>query len=159
MIIGIDPGNAETAYCEIDNQYRILDVWKAQNEEVAKMLKRRCTSKHLVAIESIQSYGMPVGKEIFETCFWIGEYIRICKDMYLEYSLIPRPEYARRICGVGKINDTILRQVLLLRFGGYKKGEPLNSLKGSTDKRSAFAVAVYLLDMQRWMNKSEKRRS
>jgi hypothetical protein len=149
MIIGIDPGSTETAYCKIDNQYRILDAQKLPNEEVAKMLKR-CTSNHRVAIESIQSYGMPVGKEIFETCFWIGEYIRICKDMCLRYSLIPRPEYIRRICGTGKINDAILRQALLLRFGGDKKNEPLNFLKGNTDKRSAFAITVYLLDTLGW---------
>jgi hypothetical protein len=155
MIIGIDPGSTETAYCRIDNQYHILEAQKFPNEEVAKMLKR-CTSNHHVAIESIQSYGMPVGREIFETCFWIGEYVRICKDMCLEYLLIPRPEYTRRICGVGKINDTVLRQALLLRFGGDKKEEPLNSLKGSTDKRSAFAVAVYLLDTLRWKIKYNK---
>ena len=39
-----------------------------------------------------------------------------------------------------------MRAALLTRFGGDKKGEPLELLKGSTDKRSAFAVAVYHLD-------------
>ena len=65
------------------------------------------------------------------------------------FALIPRPEYTRRICGVGKVNDAILRQALLLRFGGDKRGEPLNLLKGCTDKRSAFAVAVYKLDLMK----------
>ena len=90
---------------------------------------------------------MAVGRSVFDTCFFIGELIRTCKDAGIPFTLYPRPEYTRRICGVGKVNDAVLRQALLLRFGGDRKGEPLFALKGCTDKRSAFAVAVYHLDV------------
>jgi hypothetical protein len=144
-VLGIDPGPTESAYCLIDERQRVIAAGKEAVEKIIGGL-RTSPPAHVV-IESIQSYGMPVGRSTFETCYVIGELIRACKDAGIPYTLIPRPEYTRRICGVGKINDAILRQALLLRFGGDKKGEPLEKLKGCTDKRSAFAVAAYYVDL------------
>jgi len=143
-IIGIDPGSAETAYTIIDHDYNILASDKLPNSMLMVLLTQMEVSE--VAIESIQSYGMAVGREVFDTCFMIGRLQQKLEDMGKPVTLYPRPEYTRRLCGVGKVNDAILRQALLLRFGGDKKGEPLFLLKGASDKRSAFAVAVYHLD-------------
>jgi hypothetical protein len=144
-ILGIDPGPAESAFALVTDDQRVLQADKVENESLIERL-RQAPPAH-VAIESIQSYGMAVGRSVFDTCFFIGELVRTCKDAGIPYTLVPRPEYTRRICGVGKVNDAVLRQALLLRFGGDKKGEPLALLKGCTDKRSAFAVAVYHLDL------------
>jgi hypothetical protein len=38
----------------------------------------------------------------------------------------------------------------MTRFGGDKKGEPLHLLKGNSDKRSAFAIAVYHADKRKF---------
>lgn len=143
-ILGIDPGPTESAYCLIDDSYQIVAADKIKNENLLNVMDAMQLVH--VAIESIQSYGMPVGREVFDTCYMIGRIIQRCDDTCVPYTLIPRPEYTRRICGVGKVTDAILRQALLLRFGGDKKGEPLFQLKGASDKRSAFAVAAYHLD-------------
>jgi len=143
-ILGIDPGSAETAYTIIDGDYNILASDKLPNAMLMVLLPQMEVSQ--VAIESIQSYGMAVGREVFDTCFMIGRLQQKLEDMGKPVTLYPRPEYTRRLCGVGKVNDAVLRQALLLRFGGDKKGEPLSLLKGASDKRSAFAVAVYHLD-------------
>jgi len=145
MILGIDPGSAESAYTLIDTDYNILASDKLPNAQFMVLLPQISVSA--VAVESIQSYGMTVGREVFETCYMIGRVQQKSDDMGRKVALYPRPEYTRRLCGVGKVNDAILRQALLLRFGGDKKGEPLFLLKGATDKRSAFAVAVYHLDL------------
>ena len=153
MILGIDPGPTESAYAligqemvgSVSDPFRVHEAEKAGNESVVGRLSV-LRPKH-VAIESIQSYGMAVGRSVFETCFMIGRLIQVCTDHNLPFTLYPRPEYTRRICGVGKINDAVLRQSLLLRFGGDKKGEPLYALKGCSDKRSAYAVAVYHIDL------------
>lgn len=145
MILGIDPGSAETAYALIDREYNIQSAGKLPNSEFIVLLRDILFTT--AAIESIQSYGMAVGREVFDTCYMIGRIQQRIFDLQRAFQMIPRPEYTRRLCGVQKVNDAILRQALLLRFGGDKKGEPLHLLKGCTDKRSAFAVAVYKLDI------------
>jgi Holliday junction resolvasome RuvABC endonuclease subunit len=144
-IVGVDPGPVESAYAIVTEGQQVLRADKVGNESLIERI-RQDPPAH-VAIESIQSYGMAVGRSVFDTCFFIGELIRTCKDAGIPFTLYPRPEYTRRICGVGKVNDAVLRQALLLRFGGDRKGEPLAALKGNSDKRSAFAVAIYHLDV------------
>ncbi len=147
VIIGIDPGSSESAFCLIRQDYSIAHAGKLLNADLIGQLGTLQFS--VAAIESIQSYGMPVGREVFETCYMIGRLQQKIHSLGGSFSLIPRPEYTRRICGCQKVNDAVLRQALLLRFGGDKKGEPLNLLKGASDKRSAFAVAVYKLDLMK----------
>jgi hypothetical protein len=153
LILGVDPGPAESAYAligqemsgSISDPFRIHESAKVENRYLLGRLSVLRPSH--VALESIQSYGMAVGRSVFDTCFTIGRILQVCDDHKIPCTLYPRPEYTRRICGVGKVNDSILRQSLLLRFGGDKKGEPLHALKGCSDKRSAFAVAVYHIDV------------
>lgn len=147
MVLGIDPGTTETGYCLIDDNYNIHTAGKLPNGEFLTLIGQMQASH--IACESIQSYGMAVGREVFETAYFIGEIRCISRLMGIPFDLYPRPEYAKSICGVSKINDSVLRQSLLLRFGGDKKGEPLFLLKGASDKRSAFAVAVYHMDKTR----------
>lgn len=145
MILGIDPGPTESAYCQTGG-YEIIASDKLANDVLLDTIEWHNVSH--VAIESIQSYGMAVGRSVFETCYMVGRIIQKCIDQEIPYSLYPRQEYAKSICGTSKISDAILRQALLLRFGGDKKGEPLYLLKGASDKRSAYAVAVYHMDRQ-----------
>ena len=145
ITIGIDPGSTESAFALVDGDYNVLGADKVNNEE---LFYRLCVEGQecCFAIESIQSYGMAVGRSVFDTCYMIGRIQQFAEDNGIPWTLYPRPEYARAIAGVGKVTDSVLRQSLLLRFGGDKKGEPLAQLKGNTDKRSAYAVAVYHLD-------------
>ena len=148
-VLGVDPGPTESAFALVSEDQRgdprVIRAGKVGNDSLIEQL-RQYSPAH-VAIESIQSYGMAVGRSVFDCCYFIGEVIRACKDAGIPFTLYPRPEYTRRICGVGKVNDAVLRQALLIRFGGDKRGEPLYALKGNSDKRSAFAVAVYHLDV------------
>jgi len=144
IIMGIDPGTSCSGIALVKDNYIVIDSRKIYSSEVENFIRN--TSPNIVVCESIQSYGMAVGMEIFETCFWIGEYRQVCRQCSIPFHLYPRPEYARAIAGVQKVTDSVLRQALLLRFGGDRKGEPLFKLKGSTDQRSAFAVAVHHLD-------------
>jgi Holliday junction resolvasome RuvABC endonuclease subunit len=144
-VLGVDPGPRESAFALVSEGYVVLDAGTVGNDDLAALVRR--TAPAAVAVESIQSYGMPVGRETFETCYAVGRALQACADLGTPCFLYPRPEYARRLCGVGKVSDAVLRQALLLRFGGDRKGEPLHRLKGSTDKRSAFAVAVYHRDL------------
>ena len=148
LTIGIDPGSTESAYCIVTPEYEVFQTGKIPNEQMIAMLKQPPTE--LVAvIEGIQSYGMAVGREVFDTCYQVGRLLQVCADNDIPTHIYNRPEYSRAICGVGKVTDAVLRQALLLRFGADTKGGPLQLLKGNSDKRSAFAIAVYHLDINK----------
>jgi len=144
-IIGVDPGPEETAFAIVSSGYELVMADRIGNDAFIRALKAAPLSH--VAVESIQSYGMPVGRSVFDTCYMIGRVIQVCKDREVPFTLYPRPEYVRNLCGGSTTKDSVLRQALRLRFGeDAKKGDPLYCLRGGSDKRSAFAVAVYHLD-------------
>jgi hypothetical protein len=146
LILGIDPGPVESAYCLIDRRYRILATGKV---DVGRLIRGlRCSPPAQVAMETIKGYGKRVGAETFETCRAEGRIHQVCQDLRIPCHLYSRMKYGKTLVGDGRvINDTLLRRALLERFGGDKKGEPLCPLKGATDLRSAFAVAAYHIDV------------
>jgi len=151
MILGIDPGSEETAFAIMTDDYEVADAGKIDNDEFLDLTLPAMLGNGIkaVVIEGIQSYGMAVGKTVFETCYVVGECRRVAKMRGKPVYIYSRPEYARAIVGGMKANDALIRGALINRFGGDKKGEPLNKLKGNSDKRSAFAVAVYHADKMR----------
>ena len=77
----------------------------------------------LVAIEMIASYGMAVGKEVFETCVWIGRFKEIAEFNNIKVEYIYRKDEKMNICHSMKAKDSNIRQALIDRFGevGTKK--------------------------------------
>lgn len=150
VVIGIDPGTNESGYATILSDYSILDAGKITNEDLLGYVNARSSTPIELVVESIQSYGHAMGKSTIETCYFIGRLLQVADEGGVPLTLYPRPEYARSICACMKVNDAIVRRSLISRFGGDKKGEPLEKLKGNSDKRSAFAVAAYHLDLKRY---------
>lgn len=72
----------------------------------------------------IASYGMPVGKEIFDTCVWIGRFIE-ANDK--DYKFVYRKDEKINLCNSMKAKDSNIRQALIDRFGevGTKKNPRL----------------------------------
>ena len=75
-IFAIDPGTTESGYALWDGA-KILDFGKTGNENIK--LHLATMDFDIAAIEMIASYGMPVGKEVFETAVWIGRFSEICE--------------------------------------------------------------------------------
>ena len=150
LVMGIDPGPTESAFAIIRTDYTIVRAAKVPNREIN--IEDRYSSsldglRH-VAIEGLACYGRPVGRETFETAYMVGRCCERADLAGVPYTIYARPVYANAIAGTGRVTDAVLYQALRLRFGGVKKGEPLFALKGQSDLRSAFAVAVYHLDCQ-----------
>ena len=130
-ILAIDPGNIESAYVLVDNDLsRVIDKGKVLNEDLKRKLEIDwCCSCAIppinyIAIEMIASYGMAVGKSVFDTCVWIGRFYQIGMDHYgVEPTLIYRSEEKMCLCGNMKAKDSNIRQALIDRFGevGTKK--------------------------------------
>ncbi len=100
------------------------------------------------AIEMIASYGMPVGKETFETCLWIGRFIGAWEGIHgKEPALLCRKDIKMHLCGTMKAKDGNIRQALLDRWGpqGTKKA-PGPTYGISSHTWAALAVATTFMD-------------
>lgn len=108
-------GNVESAYCIIDSEtYKPLEFGKEENEKIYERALNLSYGCKKLVIEMIASYGMPVGKEVFETCVWIGRFI---EAFDLEYRYIYRKDEKMNICHTMKAKDSNIRQALIDRFG------------------------------------------
>ena len=106
---------------------------------------RRTRVIDTVACEWIASYGMPVGKEVFETVLQIGM-LHAATPM----RLIPRADIKLHLCGSMRAKDANIRQALLDKLGpvGTKKNPgPLYGVSGH--KWAALAVAVTAAEVAR----------
>ena len=143
-ILAIDPGNEESAYVLMDEEYRPIEFCKAANYDVLRYIDELDLDTKCVVIEMIASYGMAVGKEVFETCVWIGRFKQACAYMFAKrVDYIYRKDVKMNLCGQTKAKDANIRQALIDRFGvvGTKKN-PGWFYGFKADVWAAYAVAV-----------------
>ena len=73
-ILAIDPGNVMSGYVIVEHDgkeiRRVIERGKIPNHEVLSVMDGffSSDSSKALAIEMIQSYGMPVGQTVFDTC-------------------------------------------------------------------------------------------
>ena len=150
MILAIDPGNEYSAYCLMDKEtYKPIEFDKIDNDLMLLKIKELNYDK--IIIEMIASYGMAVGKSVFDTCVWIGRFIQAKKCLNYEY--IYRKEEKINICNSMKAKDSNIRQALIDRFGevGTKKNKGF-FYGFKKDIWSAFAVGCTYLDKKKENN-------
>jgi len=150
IILAIDPGTDESAFLLWDNvENKIYDKGIVPNIDLLEMLENYAQDKVIdchVVIEMIASYGMAVGKSVFETLFWIGQFTHAWKNKNPAV-LVFRKDIKLHHCQTLKAKDTNIRQVLVDRFGepGTKKNRGM--LYGVTaDLWSALAIATFYGD-------------
>lgn len=120
MILSIDPGTTQSGWCVYDGK-AVLHSGVSPNHDVLRLIEEDQLFDDL-AIEMIASYGMAVGKEVFETCVWIGRFKQVAArpdDVRLVY----RQDVKLHLCGTSKAKDANIRQALLDMFpatGGGK---------------------------------------
>ena len=148
MILAIDPGNTESAYVLVeDDLSKVIEKGKVENFELVDIILRikdEHSSLEHIAIEMIASYGMAVGKTVFETCVWIGRFAQLIRvEFGVEPEFIYRSEEKMCLCHSMKAKDSNIRQALIDRFGevGTKKN-PGYFYGFKKDIWSAMAVAV-----------------
>jgi hypothetical protein len=149
-VLAIDPGPTQSAYVLWDGS-RVIGKAIASNEDLRGLLltQKWCASERNThfAIEMIGHYGtgMPAGKEVFNTCVWIGRFIECWPGE--QHELILRATIKTHICGSARGNDSDVRAALILRFGARGTKKNPGVLYGvTTHLWSAVAVAVCAYD-------------
>lgn len=150
-ILAIDPGTTQSGYCAFDGE-SVNAAGVMPNEEMLQYLTRAHWSinGYAIALEMIASYGMAVGKEVFETCVWIG---RFQQAWHAPESVrkVYRQEVKLHLCGTARAKDANIRQALIDMFpatGGGKtpqigtKTAPGPLYGVSSHAWAALAVAV-----------------
>lgn len=149
MVIAIDPGNEESAWCRVRDS-RPDGADKISNAELLRVLRSEWAPEtvDLLAIEMIASYGMAVGREVFETCLWIGRFVEAWESRGGQTRLIYRRDVKLFHCESVRATDANIRAALIDRFGPGKEKAigkkaspgPLYGFKGDT--WAALAVAL-----------------
>lgn len=154
MVLAIDPGNEQSAFVVLDARGQLVRHGIHRNEEL-RMYTREwgivCPSAEL-AIEMVASYGMAVGREVFDTCVWIGRFIEAWvgdDPQHLRpFTRVYRSDVKSHLCHNSRAKDANIRQALIDKFGPGKeravgtKKQPGPLFGVTADVWAALAVAV-----------------
>lgn len=147
-LLAIDPGNVLSAYVVVDEELRPLSFGKVPNEDLLDIV--RDEEYDDIVVEMIASYGMPVGREVFDTCRMIG---RIEERAVRPVHFVFRKDEKIAICGSMRATDATIRRALIDRFakhdlktGKGSKSNPDWFFGFAKDVWSAFAVAMTYME-------------
>jgi hypothetical protein len=140
IIVGVDPGPFFHALVWFDG----VRVVRCENLSTQKAIEAMTESTCFpVACEMIECFGMPVGREVFQTVLQIGRMQQVADWM----RLIPRRDIKLHLCGNMRAKDPNVRQALIDKLGpvGTMK-QPGPCYGVSNHLWSALAVAVTAFD-------------
>ena len=151
-ILASDAGNTYSGAAIVElPEFRLVWFGKLPNEEIYDVVKNFHIDE--VALEMVACYGMPVGKDVFETCVWIGRFIEQLKWHKISY--VYRKDEKMCLCGSLKAKDSNIRQALINRYAkhDFKTGKGTKKNQDvfygvANDVWSAIAVAVTHYEMR-----------
>lgn len=152
MIMAIDPGNRESAFVWIDaDDMRPVEFWKLKNDDVIDEIGHFQThfKNGTVIIERISSYGMAVGRDVFETAEWYGRFWQEAERERLQIDFLSRKDVKKHICGTIAAKDSNIRRALIDRFAKHDLKNGKGTKKNpdwfygfSADMWQAYALGV-----------------
>jgi|SRR5690606_700356 hypothetical protein len=143
-ILAIDPGCTESAYVQY-NENKIEEFGKVENQFIYSGF----TWADKILIEMVASYGMPVGREVFETVLWIGKFVREAELMGVDVELVYRKDIKLHHCGSTRAKDSNIIQALKDKYGDKgTKNNPGFFYGFSKDVWQAFALASYYAEVR-----------
>jgi len=153
-ILAIDPGEYQSGWVIYDSKHKtILSHGIDKNGLIlSDTFNSVGTEADRMAIEMVASYGMAVGKTIFETCLWIGRFMERWdkKNIYLSVKVY-RQQVKMYLCNTMRAKGNNIRQAIIDKFeptGGGKcpqigiKSNPGPLFGISQHKWSALAIAI-----------------
>ena len=111
-LLCIDPGPEKSGVVVFDGKTISSSHSSVDNDVLVSYMMPNYLFDHM-AIESVSCFGMPVGKEVFETCEWIGRFIQAFPG---ESTKIERREVKMYLCNSMQAKDPNIRQAIIDRF-------------------------------------------
>lgn len=117
-ILGIDPGTVQTGWVIYDTEtHTVTDKGITENGELIESMTADDWNYNDVAIEMVASYGMPVGKETFETVYWIGRFAERAESIGKRVErYYKKTDINPAICFNSNVKDAMIRRALLDMF-------------------------------------------
>lgn len=150
IYVGIDPGTEQSALAVLSDTGVVRHHYIIPNgREMESAIGAAVTldgGPVTVAIEMVESFGMPVGRETFATVEYIGWLKRGLADKGLSVVGVTRKQVKLHLCGTTRANDSNIKQAILDLYGGSKavgsKKEPGPLYGIKSHEWSALAVAL-----------------
>ena len=121
-ILAIDPGNIESAYVIMDDtDFHPVSFGKLGNEDMRSVIIMDAEGLKVnrVVIERVAHYGMAVGRDVFETCEWVGHFSELARIHGYPVDYIFRIEEKEAVCHDSKARDSNIRRALIDRFARH----------------------------------------
>lgn len=108
-ILAIDPGYEVSGYVVLGEDDCIESHGILTHDVMLSVIE---LWRDRMVVEMVASYGRPVGREVFETVYWIGRYVQAYyrPDEVLR---IPRKSVTKFICMNAGATDSHIRQALI----------------------------------------------
>lgn len=147
-VLAIDPGTHRSAWVLFDSRREPANFGIDDNEALVQDIARNLFAVDRIVIEKVESFGMAVGAEVFETVRWAGRFEQAAQPAPVVR--IGRKAVKLALCGSPRAKDPNIRQAVIDRFGGseaIKKGGVLHG--ASKDVWAALAVGLTYLDQSK----------
>lgn len=149
-LIAIDPGPEKSAVVRYDGDIQSKAILSNGDmllllEGNVMLFEGKVMAADSLAIEMVASYGMAVGRTVFETCVWIGRFIEAWGG---PWKYVYRKDVKIHLCNSMRAKDSNVRQALMDRYGSTRqkaigiKKRPGPLYGFSKDMWSALAIAV-----------------
>ena len=152
IVIGVDPGPTQSAFVVFDGKRVIehdISLNKALRDYLDQAISRISTIPNAIVFEQVESFGMAVGRDVFETVLQTGRMFQVVERVAV---LMPRRVVKLHLCHSMRAKDSNIRQAIIDRFGGSKAAAiglkktpgPLYGVR--SHEWSALAIALTYFD-------------
>jgi hypothetical protein len=159
LILAIDPGNIESGFVLLNNDLSVEEKGKVENGYLHDLMHDILAdiafddAEIKIAIEMVACYGMAVGKEVFDTCVWIGRFYEMADRFGYKPTFIYRKDEKINLCNSMKAKDSNIRRALIDRFAKHDLKNGKGTKKNpdwfygfKADIWAAYAVGVTYYD-------------
>ncbi len=157
-VLAIDPGTKQSAAVVYDAVVgKPDDHITIENEDMLKIVADLSNDDDIeyCFIETIECFGMPVGRSVFATCEWIGMFMLQWRMSGKRLFRVKRAEVKMSLCQNMRAKDSNIRQSIMDIYGDsretvigtkHRKG-PLYGIR--KDEWSALGIAIVGCDKVR----------